>query len=116
MILTRKNLVNDLILVIKKAAHMRAERSICLDKLYNNSPVTVKPQNNSLIFNKLGWGKAYETGYIDADIYDWSILPLDLAFSLIDSYKSRALRYQSEYFAGLAQGAEDLVKKRKVAV
>ncbi len=57
----------------------------------------------------------FQLGYQDASEFNWNSLPLDNAFQLIDIYKVRALEKGNEYFAGLAQGAQDLVMQRQVA-
>lgn len=56
----------------------------------------------------------YSAGYQDAAGFEWDKLPIDNVFQLIDIYKARALEKSNEYFAGLAQGALDLVMKRVI--
>lgn len=58
--------------------------------------------------------KKYLQGYQDAASYKWDNLPIDNVFQLVDMYKARALEKGNEYFAGLAQGAMEIVMKRLV--
>ena len=115
MLMTIKSPVSTVIVLdIKKAAHERAEDQICLDKLYNACSSIVKLKKRPMDIRRLRIAGLYETGYQDADAYDWSKLPLSMAFELVDGYKLRALQTGNEYFAGLAQGAEDLVMGRVI--
>ncbi|SCM82383.1 hypothetical protein KL86SPO_50154 [uncultured Sporomusa sp.] len=58
--------------------------------------------------------KKYLQGYQDAADFRWDNLPLDNVYQIIDVYKERALKGGNEYFAGLAQRAEELVMNRVI--
>lgn len=72
----------------------------------------VKEADNKNLQNNYN---TYQLGYQDAAKFNWESLPIDMVFHLIDGYKTRALSMRSSYFNGLADGAFDAIKHKKVA-
>jgi hypothetical protein len=56
----------------------------------------------------------YAAGYNSAAEYDWSVIPLQEAIKRIDAYKTMAIKYRNEFYAGIAQGGWDLLLRRGV--
>lgn len=57
----------------------------------------------------------YKLGYRAATNFNWSSVPVDTVFNMIDRYKGYALYTENSYFNGLADGAYDSIKDRLVA-
>jgi len=103
-----RNLASEVKLDTKKSRPLESGRKT-YTKLYNNGAMRVKSKRIII-------PEAYKQGYQDALIFDWSKVPLQIIFEMIDGYKLWAVKTGNVYFAGLAKGANAVAMRRTVSL